>query len=348
MSIATPLAHGASPGPLNTGPNVPLDLDRSTWHREMERAMTAGWFRFDDPASASAPEPRAQPAAAAAASTPSRPATPAPVASTRFFVRSDATPKSDTPAPSGDGTDAGAAVASVASRPIAADASQATAPVDIAAPASAPRAAGGTMPVTGATLPASLAAVALSMAKLPSAAARAPVALLANAPGSASINSAALVQPVAAALVAALSVASQGSAGTGGTTQEPLTPPPTPVEEIPQALRDLFGPLPGEVDAAAPSAEIEEASAPAAAREEPSSEPAPPLRWHAEWDERGVRVWLGLDSAAGIDAPQLAQQVLQSLGEQGVRVLSLVCNGKALYGNAAPRDSNPQSNRRES
>src|SRR5262249_24693656 len=122
-------------------------------------------------------------------------------------------------------------------------------------------------------------------------------------------------------------------------------PASVPRRDFPPALRDLFGP---DEESATESTAMDEAPAADTARNEAkSAEPAATVRWHAEWDEQGVRVWLGLDSAAGIDAPQLAQQGMQAVGEQGVRVLSLVCHGKALYGSAFPREQSPQSGRGE-
>jgi len=331
MSLATPLSHGASPGPLNAAspPNNAPELDRTTWQREMERAMSASWFRFDDAAPSSDPAPPARPAAAgASASTPTPRVTPARTASAQSAAKSHAAPKNGAPARNDDGTTA-AAPQSIAHAEPGAQARGALAPAVA-------------MPVTGATLPASIAAITPPVAKQLPAAPLPP-----DAQGRAPTAPASRVESLAALLAAALAAAPQAGIASGATTEEPAqpAPAPAPAQEIPPALRDLFGPLPGEVfpnDAA----DTKEASAARAPRDEAAdAEPAPPLRWHAEWDEQGVRVWLGLDSAAGIDAPQLAQQVLQSLGGQGVRVLSLICNGKPLYG--TPRDPNPQSDRKE-
>ena len=44
-----------------------------------------------------------------------------------------------------------------------------------------------------------------------------------------------------------------------------------------------------------------------------------------------MRLWLGADRDNGLSAPQLTQQMMQWLGEQGVRLLSLVFNGKTVY-----------------
>jgi hypothetical protein len=56
-----------------------------------------------------------------------------------------------------------------------------------------------------------------------------------------------------------------------------------------------------------------------------------PLRLHAEWSAQGVRIWLGADAQAGGAAPALAPQLVRWLAQQGVALLSLVCNGRTVY-----------------
>jgi hypothetical protein len=339
MSLATPLAHGASPGPLNTGSGALPDLDRESWHREMERAMSATWFRFDDAAASNA-QPRPQEAATTAEEVPSGTAATrapsahierAPVA--RGAVQSPSAPSNATRTRTDDRADDATTATNVALH--------GATPGNIAI-AGAALASGNTIRVPGEALPAPALATAPAMSKQPAGAPITPAAL-----PPAPVVSAPLGEAIAATLAAALANAPMAGATSGSTAEEPTPPPaPTPAmpHDVPSAFRDLFGPPPTESTATEASPAAEEART---ARDEPASaEPAPPLRWHAEWDEQGVRVWLGLDSAAGIDAPELAQQVLQSLGEQGVRVRSLICNGKSLYG--TPRDPNPQSDRRES
>jgi len=64
---------------------------------------------------------------------------------------------------------------------------------------------------------------------------------------------------------------------------------------------------------------------------EQAGEPMAPLRLHAEWSEQGVRIWLGADAQAGDSAPALAPQLVRWLAQQGVALLSLVCNGRTVY-----------------
>ena len=343
MSLANPLAHGASPGPLNAGsPGSAImpELDRSTWQREMERAMSAAWFHFDEAMPALQPRAEAPVAASASpsATAPSPRGTSTSAASSEVVPRAHATAKAARQAQK-DG--------SVDPAPVAtAGAAQSVALAQVAVPSQELSAA------HGAPLPASLPNVAPAMTKLPASPATAAIMGPAPAPAAraqSSVAAAGVGQSIAAALaVAYAATPAQGIAS--GAEEEPApvpepAPSSAPRREIPPAFRDLFGPDEG---VGAESAVTDEAPAAGAARDEAkSAQPAAPVRWHAEWDEQGVRVWLGLDSAAGIDAPQLAQQVLQSLGEQGVRVLSLVCNGKSLYGSAFPREQNARSGRGE-
>jgi hypothetical protein len=82
----------------------------------------------------------------------------------------------------------------------------------------------------------------------------------------------------------------------------------------------------------------------AAAR--PAARPAPAggagpsarLRLHGEWQEQGVRIWLGADQSLQLDEDSLRQlgQLLQRLCQtQGGALVSLVCNGKVVLGPAA-------------
>lgn len=80
---------------------------------------------------------------------------------------------------------------------------------------------------------------------------------------------------------------------------------------------------------------LPELAMPVAAHQKPvcsfSALPAPPVRLHAEWAAQGVMVWLGANAAATPSTPQLTQQIKHWLGEHGVQLLGLVCNGKSLY-----------------
>ena len=55
------------------------------------------------------------------------------------------------------------------------------------------------------------------------------------------------------------------------------------------------------------------------------------LRVHAEWRLEGVRLWCGMDPSYPASATELAPQLVRCLNEQGVRLLTLVCNGRAIY-----------------
>jgi len=62
-----------------------------------------------------------------------------------------------------------------------------------------------------------------------------------------------------------------------------------------------------------------------------------PIRWHVQWDGDRARIWFGLDAEHAEHAVQLASQVQRWLESQGVRVLSLVCNGKLVFDQPSPR-----------
>lgn len=58
--------------------------------------------------------------------------------------------------------------------------------------------------------------------------------------------------------------------------------------------------------------------------------PAPAIRLHADWSAEGVRLWLGLDSNVQGHMTAILDQVRQCMRAQGVRVLSLACNGQVV------------------
>lgn len=68
------------------------------------------------------------------------------------------------------------------------------------------------------------------------------------------------------------------------------------------------------------------------------SVPAPAIRVHAEWAAHGARLWLGAHN--DVLTAQLTQQMTLWLSEHGVRLLSLVGNGKTLYAAAPTSHSN--------
>jgi hypothetical protein len=58
--------------------------------------------------------------------------------------------------------------------------------------------------------------------------------------------------------------------------------------------------------------------------------PSPPIRLHADWSSEGVRLWIGLDAGALEHMAPIAAHVRQWMRGQGVRVLSLACNGRPV------------------
>ena len=67
------------------------------------------------------------------------------------------------------------------------------------------------------------------------------------------------------------------------------------------------------------------------ARNPPGNQAADqPIRLHADWSDDGVRLWLAMraDLLVGIDS--LTAQLQRWMAAQGVRVLSISCNGKQL------------------
>lgn len=70
----------------------------------------------------------------------------------------------------------------------------------------------------------------------------------------------------------------------------------------------------------------------APARQPPA--PAPSIRLHADWTADGVRLWLGLDASVLGQMQAISDQVRQWMKTQGVRLLSLSCNGRLIEGAA--------------
>jgi hypothetical protein len=52
---------------------------------------------------------------------------------------------------------------------------------------------------------------------------------------------------------------------------------------------------------------------------------------HVEWTAGGARLWLGVDQQQLPRVPALAGQLQQWLAASGVKLLALVCNGRAVY-----------------
>ena len=55
-----------------------------------------------------------------------------------------------------------------------------------------------------------------------------------------------------------------------------------------------------------------------------------PIRLHADWSADGVRLWLGMDASLAGTLPSITLQLQRWLSSQGVRVLSISCNGRVV------------------
>ncbi len=55
-----------------------------------------------------------------------------------------------------------------------------------------------------------------------------------------------------------------------------------------------------------------------------------PIRIHAQWSEAGLRLWLGLDAEVLAQARQITDELQRWVAREGVRLLSLSCNGRPL------------------
>lgn len=63
---------------------------------------------------------------------------------------------------------------------------------------------------------------------------------------------------------------------------------------------------------------------------EPQVEEQRLMRFHSEFEESGVRIWLGVDQKDGIDIVKLTAQLKQWLAIQNLPLISLICNGREL------------------
>jgi hypothetical protein len=118
-------------------------------------------------------------------------------------------------------------------------------------------------------------------------------------------------------------------------TPEIASNAPTPSQISPAVFRPLSA------DARAPQFEEEVGHAPHLMDEQQATREirqenagrrdAEPVRFHAEWTNNGIKLWLGADADAAASVPRLTQQVREWLNEYGVRVLSIVYNGKLVY-----------------
>jgi len=104
--------------------------------------------------------------------------------------------------------------------------------------------------------------------------------------------------------------------------------------------------VPAAVTAASPLAALTGAGAFPSDRERPASismdpvqhgvpgrsaaSPKEPVRLHADWSAEGVRLWLGMDADVAGTLPSITLQLQRWLSAQGVRLLSISCNGRAV------------------
>lgn len=108
-------------------------------------------------------------------------------------------------------------------------------------------------------------------------------------------------------------------------------------KQIIQPLNKLTASLATSVtDTPAPEmSEVKEESASAQTADiaDSLSEEHEAIRFHAEWSEEGLRLWLGIDSNANIDKAQLAKQLHDWVAKQNVQLLALIWNGEQLSKN---------------
>ncbi len=57
-----------------------------------------------------------------------------------------------------------------------------------------------------------------------------------------------------------------------------------------------------------------------------------PVRVHMQWEGDAAKVWVGLNAEHAARLPHIADMVMRWLSGQGLRVLSLVCNGQVWAG----------------
>jgi hypothetical protein len=64
------------------------------------------------------------------------------------------------------------------------------------------------------------------------------------------------------------------------------------------------------------------------------------MRMHAQWTERGVQLWLGLDGSAqqvGAQAQAVVYSLHRLLRDQGQQLSRVVCNGQVVFDAATAR-----------
>ncbi len=78
--------------------------------------------------------------------------------------------------------------------------------------------------------------------------------------------------------------------------------------------------------------EIKEESANAGVTDkaEPLPEEHQAIRFHAEWSEDGLRLWLGINSNANMAKAQIVRQLHEWVAKQNVQLLALIWNGEQM------------------
>lgn len=294
--IRWPMEAGMAPDRSSGGPNeADKHAQRRAWQREMERAQLAAWFlQSAAPATPHAPLPQPGTPSSSEARTAST--------MTAAEATSVAGPRHTT-AHAPMARHPGAREVGVQVERRSASAIESPAPVE--APAlvtDGPTRHGpatDVSTVTSALPPLDLpAAMRLDAGQV--------IAGLANAPSGWGVEwTAQGVPPLSLASVRAASVATQ--------LQFAPVPPQHPV-----------GPKASATAEAEPVHRAPEATSTVPSRRNP------PVRLHAEWGADGVRLWLGLDAAILAHRHVIADQVRRWMQGQGVRVLSLWCNGESL------------------
>lgn len=105
--------------------------------------------------------------------------------------------------------------------------------------------------------------------------------------------------------------------------------PPSPASDLFLLLPPLLPGVPTELHEGAPPPAV----AQAARGTRPAAAPAitrEPVRIHTEWAADGVRVWMGLDASVLPYQEGLGQQIRRWAAAQGVKVVSLACNGRVV------------------
>jgi hypothetical protein len=154
--------------------------------------------------------------------------------------------------------------------------------------------------------------------------------------------------PRLAAPPVALALAGPAKPGGPGAPRPGHDAPVTPLG-IPETFQDdlsastgalvTCSSVPGGAGGCASAEQPDAPAAPALPRHPAPATPRPPLRLHLEWSEDGVRAWLGVDlQRAGpieLVLPEVTQQLRTRCGAAGVRLRSLVCNGRPAWGEEA-------------